>query len=254
MTSESTTLTHCPSTAPAPVALRANRSNPSPAEPALSVRDLSVMIGPSPIFANLSFDLPAQQILGILGPSGVGKSTLLRCLNRLIDLTPKARVSGEIRFDGRNLLDQKTDTDALRARIAMIFQQPVIFPTSIERNVLFGLRHLRRIARGEAPGLAEKALREAALWDQVKDRLKAPAAELSIGQQQRLCLARALATEPEILLLDEPTSALDPGTAAEIEATLLALRSTRSLILVTHNPAQAERVCDSIYNFQPASR
>lgn len=222
--------------------------------PILSVRKLSVTIDRTPIFTDIQFDLPPQQILGVLGPSGAGKSTLLRCLNRLIDLTPRARATGEIRFDGGNLLDRRIDTDALRARIAMIFQQPVVFPTSIERNVLFGLRHLRRIPRREAPQLAEKALREAALWDQVKDRLKAPAAQLSIGQQQRICLARALASEPDVLLLDEPTSALDPDTAAEIEERMLALRATRSLILVTHNPAQAERVCDRILRFEANSR
>lgn len=219
-------------------------------EHALMVRDLSVTIHNKTILNSVSFDLPPRNILGILGPSGAGKSTLLRCLNRLIDLTNGVHVTGEIRFQGANILDRKTDTDALRARIGMIFQQPAVFPCSIQRNVLFGLRHLRKVSRHEAPALSEKALREAALWDQVKDRLDAPAQTLSIGQQQRLCLARTLATDPEILLMDEPTSALDPETAAAIEAQMSILRANRSLILVTHDPAQAERVCDQTFKLE----
>jgi len=232
-------------TSPAPVLAAghtaADQASPSPI---LAVRDLSVFIHRQPILRDVRFDLPPRSILGILGPSGVGKSTLLRCLNRLIDLTPGSRVSGEVRFHGANILAPQTDADTLRARIGILFQQPAVFPSSIRRNVLFGLRHLRRVTRREAPALTEKALREAALWDQVKDRLDAPAQTLSIGQQQRLCLARTLATDPEILLMDEPTSALDPETTAIIERLMHSLRTQRSLILVTHDPAQAERVCD----------
>ena len=221
-------------------------SEQAPSAPVLAVRDLSVSIRRQPILRSIHFDLPPRRILGILGPSGAGKSTLLRCLNRLIDLTPGSHVSGEVRFHGTDILAPATDPDAVRARIGILFQQPAVFPVSIRRNVLFGLRHLRRVTRREAPALTEQALREAALWDQVKDRLDAPAQTLSVGQQQRLCLARTLATDPEVLLMDEPTSALDPDTSAAIEQRMRALRARRSLVLVTHDPAQAERVCDPI--------
>lgn len=234
----------------APITGHSRAAGTPPPEPVLAVRNLSVSIQGQQILSSINFDLPPNNILGILGPSGAGKSTLLRCLNRLIDLTPGSHVRGEIHFNGGNILTPGTDADALRARIGMIFQQPAVFPTSIRRNVLFGLRHLRRVSRREAPALTEKALHEAALWDQVKDRLDAPAQTLSIGQQQRLCLARSLATEPEILLMDEPTSALDPDTTAAIEQLMHGLRTRRSLILVTHDPAQAERVCDRIIELQ----
>lgn len=219
-------------------------TDPPPGEAVLAVRNLSVAIRRQPILHSINLDLRPNSVLGILGPSGAGKSTLLRCLNRLIDLTPGRRVTGEIHFKGNNILAPGTDADALRARIGILFQQPAVFPTSIRRNVLFGLRHLRRVSRREAPVLTEKALREAALWEQVKDRLDAPAQTLSIGQQQRLCLARSLATDPEILLMDEPTSALDPETTAVIEQLMRRLSARRGLILVTHDPDQAGRVCE----------
>jgi len=215
------------------------------ADPVLRADEISVTIGKSRILERVSFALPPRTILGLLGPSGAGKSTLLRCLNRLIDLTPGARVSGGLWFHDQDLLDPMLDVDVLRSRIGIIFQQPVVFPTSIERNVLFGVRRLRRLSKREAADILEKSLREAALWEQVKDRLKAPGKQLSIGQQQRLCLARTLATEPEVLLLDEPTSALDPKTSREIEVTMQTLSQSRALILVTHHPEQAERVCDA---------
>jgi len=213
--------------------------------PVLRAEALSVTIGSTPILNRISFTLFPRTILGLLGPSGAGKSTLLRCLNRLIDLTPGAHVTGRLLFHDRDLLDRTLDADALRARIGMIFQQPVVFPTTIERNVLFGVQRLRRLTKGAAATILEKSLREAALWEQVKDRLKHPGQQLSIGQQQRLCLARTLATDPEILLMDEPTSALDPQTTREIEATMLALSQDRAIILVTHHPEQAERMCHS---------
>lgn len=220
-------------------------SRTADADPVLRADEISVTIGKTRILERVSFALPPRTILGLLGPSGAGKSTLLRCLNRLIDLTPGARVSGGLWFHDQDLLDPKLDVDVLRSRIGMIFQQPVVFPTSIERNVLFGVRRLRRLSKREAADILEKSLREAALWDQVKDRLKHPGKQLSIGQQQRLCLARTLATEPEVLLLDEPTSALDPKTTREIEVTMQSLSQSRALILVTHHPDQAERVCDA---------
>ncbi|MCH8475765.1 MAG: ATP-binding cassette domain-containing protein [Opitutales bacterium] len=208
----------------------------------LEVQDLEVYFGATPVLEKVGFSLYPRSIFGILGPSGKGKSTLLRCLNRLIDLEPSARVRGRIRFNGEDLLSHSLDVDALRARIGMLFQQPQVFPTSVEKNVLFGARRLRRICRAERPVLVERCLREAALWDQVKDRLSDPAGSLSVGQQQRLCLARTLATDPEIILLDEPTSALDTDTTAAIEETFGRLAAERSLVLVTHDPAQADRL------------
>jgi len=212
------------------------------APPLIAARGLGVWYGETPVFEGLSFDLPPRSVLGVLGPSGAGKSTLLRCLNRLVDLEPAARVSGSVALAGRDIRGRGVDSDALRARVGMLFQQPSVFPASVAQNVLFGARRLRRLPRRERPVLVERCLREAALWDQARDRLDAPAATLSVGQQQRLCLARALATDPEVVLLDEPTSALDAETSEAIEATFAALARSRSLVLVTHDAAQAERL------------
>lgn len=217
--------------------------------PLLQVRNLSVSIKGTRIFENITFDLAPRHVFGILGPSGAGKSTLLRCLNRLIELTPGHRISGEILFHGQNILSPSVDADELRSRIGMIFQQPVVFPTTIARNVLFGVKHLRRLTPTEGSQLVERSLREAALWEQVKDRLNAPGQILSIGQQQRLCLARTLASDPEVILMDEPTSALDPDTTRAIEDLILSLGQSRSIILVTHNPAQTRRICDGCFLF-----
>lgn len=209
----------------------------------LSVRDLTVHFGSMEVFREVSFAVTQGSVFGLLGPSGRGKSTLLRCLNRLIDLDPSARVEGEVFFKGRNLFGRGVDADMVRSQIGMLFQQPHVFPTTVAGNVLFGVRRLRRVPRGERAVFVERCLREAALWEQVKDRLDAPAHTLSIGQQQRLCLARTLATDPEVILLDEPTSALDTETTEAIEKTFLDLSRQRCLVLVTHDPAQADRVC-----------
>jgi len=215
-------------------------------DPVLQVKDFSVSIRGTDILRNIAFDLPEKHVLGLVGPSGAGKSTLLRCLNRLIERTPGFRLSGEILFRGKNITDKDVDADQLRTSIGILFQQPVVFPTTVEKNVLFGASRLRRLSRKEAREVVEKSLREAALWEQVKDRLHAPGQTLSTGQQQRLCLARTLATNPDIILMDEPTSALDPQTTEAIENLILVLREERSIILVTHNPNQADRVCQSI--------
>jgi len=212
--------------------------------PLLRVKNLSVTIGRIPILDNISFEVAPHTVFGLVGPSGAGKSTLLRCLNRMIDMTPHTRVTGQVQYHERDIFDSTVDADALRARIGMIFQQPVVFPTSIERNVLFGIRRLRRLSRNEARELVEKSLREAALWNEVKDRLGAPGQALSIGQQQRLCLARTLATDPEVVLMDEPTSALDARSSEAIESLILRLGSDRTIVLVTHNLGQARRVTD----------
>ncbi len=214
--------------------------------PVLSARDVSVTANGKPLLRNVRFDVRAGQVFGIIGPSGAGKSTLLRTLNRLVDLIPALRVSGDVRLRGESIYAPGVDVNALRVRIGMLFQQPVVFPGSIGENVLFGAKRLRRLGREERHALVESALREAALWDEVKDRLRHSAFALSVGQQQRLCLARALAVQPEVLLMDEPTSALDPRSTAAIEELITRLRERHTIVLVTHNVAQARRVTDWI--------
>ena len=219
---------------------------PVPPPPILEVKNLCVRAGTREILRGVNLSIPARQAFGLIGPSGAGKSTLLKCLNRLVELTPRLRVTGDVCFHGQSLYAAGVDADHLRERIGIIFQQPVIFPQSIERNVLFGVRHLGRVPKHEWSARAERALREAALWDEVKDRLGESALRLSVGQQQRLCLARTLAVDPEVILLDEPTSALDPKSSEAIENLLVRLKEQRTLVLVTHNLAQAQRVCDHV--------
>jgi phosphate transport system ATP-binding protein len=198
------------------------------------------------LLRDVNVHIPARQVFGIIGPSGAGKSTLLRCLNRLIELDSSLRVEGDILLHGHSIFAREVDVDALRARVGILFQQPVVFPASIYKNVLFGARHLGHVPRSEWPALVERALREAALWGEVKDRLHEPAAKLSVGQQQRLCLARTLAVDPEIILMDEPTSALDAKSTESIEELILRLKTTRTIVFVTHNLAQARRVADRL--------
>jgi phosphate transport system ATP-binding protein len=219
--------------------------DPGP-EPVLAVRGLTVTAGGRELLRGVDLGVPPRGVLGVIGPSGAGKTTLLRCLNRLVDLVPELRVRGEVLFHGEPVYGRRTDVDALRARIGMIFQQPVVFPGSIAENVLFGVRHTARLPRRERPERLERALREASLWREVEHRLGDPAASLSVGQQQRLCLARALAGEPEVVLLDEPTSALDPQSTAAIEELVLRLRERRAVVLVTHNLRQARRLADTV--------
>lgn len=213
-------------------------------DPILETRQLSVTARGRPVLRDISLKLLPNQVLGIVGPSGAGKSTLLRALNRLLETQSGYQTSGEIHFHGQEIHARAVDPDALRERIGMLFQQPVVFPTSIAKNVLFGARRLRKMKRTERDELLEKSLREAALWEEVKDRLRDSALRLSIGQQQRLCLARTLALDPEIILMDEPTSALDPRASEAIEERILAMKSHRSIALVTHNLDQARRITD----------
>lgn len=208
------------------------------------VAGLNVAARGKTILRDVNVTIRANQVFGVIGPSGAGKSTFLRCLNRLTDLTPELQVRGCIEFLARSINDRPVDPDALRARIGFLFQQPVVFPKSIRENVLFGLRHLRRLSRVALAEAAERALTEAALWHEVRDRLHDSALTLSVGQQQRLCLARALATEPEVILMDEPTSALDPKSTQAIEELILKLKERHTIVLVTHNIAQARRVTD----------
>ena len=210
----------------------------------LEASALTVRTADRVLLRDASVRAESGRVFGIIGPSGGGKSTLLRCINRLNDLVPGLRVSGDIRLRGECI--RTSDVNALRARIGMLFQQPIIFPTSIGENVLFGAKRLRSLTRSEAAALTESALREAALWDEVKDRLRQPATVLSVGQQQRLCLARALAVQPEVLLMDEPTSALDPRSTAAIEELILRLKTSHTILIVTHNIAQARRITDTL--------
>jgi phosphate transport system ATP-binding protein len=213
--------------------------------PILSTRALAVRVPDGrTLLRSINLDIAPRQVFGIIGPSGAGKSTLLRCLNRLVDLSPGFQRSGDVLFHGNSIYKRTVDPDALRARIGMLFQQPAVFPTTILRNVLFGVRHLGKVARKDWPTTAEAALREAALWGEVKDRLHDSALRLSVGQQQRLCLARALAVGPEVILMDEPTSALDPRSTEAIEELILRLKERHTIVLVTHNIAQARRVTD----------
>lgn len=212
--------------------------------PILEARNLAVHAGGKPLIRNVDFAVQPGQVFGLIGPSGAGKSTLLRALNRLTDLIPGLRVTGDATLHGASIFAPSTDVNALRAKVGMIFQQPVIFPVSIAENVLFGAKRLRAPARSARAELVESALTEAALWGEVKDRLRHPATALSVGQQQRLSLARTLAVQPEIILMDEPTSALDPKSTQAIEDLILRLKTRHTIVLVTHNVAQARRVTD----------
>lgn len=211
--------------------------------PLLEARDLSVHFDGRPILRRASFIAKQHEVLGLIGPSGAGKSTLLRAINRLIELTPALKVKGDVFLRGTSVYAEP-DVDRIRARIGMLFQQPAVFPRSIADNVLFGARHLGKAPRSRRADLVERSLRSTALWDEVKDRLRSPALTLSVGQQQRLCLARLLAVEPEVILMDEPTSALDPKSTQAIEDLILHLKKQHTIILVTHNVAQARRVTD----------
>jgi phosphate transport system ATP-binding protein len=193
---------------------------------------------------NINFTIRKNRITALIGPSGCGKTTLLRCFNRMHDLYPAHRYSGEIIFQGRNLLSNETDLINLRSRIGMVFQKPTPFPMSIFENIAYGLKLKGIKKRQELAEKVEKALIHAALFDEVKDKMNASAYELSGGQQQRLVIARALAVEPEVLLFDEPTSALDPISTAKIEELAGILKKEITIIIVTHNMQQAARISD----------
>lgn len=218
-----------------------------PDEPILTTHELAVRTASgAELIQGVELQLFPGEVLGVIGPSGAGKSTLLKCFNRLIDLTAGLSVSGDVRFRGESIYARGVDPDAIRVKIGMLFQQPVVFPASIYKNVLFGVKRLRLFPRAELPAVAERALREAALWDEVKDRLHDDAGTLSVGQQQRLCLARALASRPEVVLMDEPTSALDPRATERIEQLVVELKREHAIVLVTHDMLQARRVADRV--------
>lgn len=218
-------------------------------DPLFRISELSVTCGSHRLLDSVNLDIPAGGVFGLIGPSGAGKSTLLKSLNRLIELTPGLKLHGQVIYKGHAIYSSSVDGDELRARIGMLFQQPVVFPTSILGNVIFGVRHLRQVSCDELTLIAERSLRGACLWEEVKDRLRSPASRLSIGQQQRLCLARALACDPAVILMDEPTSALDPRSTESIENLIEQLSSKMTIVLVTHNIRQAERLCDKLASF-----
>jgi phosphate transport system ATP-binding protein len=218
--------------------------------PVFRLRDVGVRYGDVPAVEDVTFDLAENEITAFIGPSGCGKSTLIRCLNRMNDLIPSASVSGEVLYHGEDLYGKAVDPVSVRKRIGMVFQKPNPFPKSIYDNIAFGPRVLRM--KGDMDEIVESALRRAALWEEVKDRLKTNAFGMSGGQQQRLCIARALAIEPDVILMDEPCSALDPISTAAIEDLMLDLKERYSIVIVTHNMQQAARVSDRTAFFNVA--
>jgi phosphate transport system ATP-binding protein len=229
----------------APIAV-AREAEPAPPperrEVVFDIRDLGVSYSGNLAFKDVNLDVYRNLVTAVIGPSGCGKSTFIRCLNRMNDLVPGAQVLGQILYHGQNLYGDDADPVEVRRRIGMVFQRPNPFPKSIYDNVAFAPRMLG--IKDRLDERVEKALRDAALWDEVKDRLKRSALALSGGQQQRLCIARALAVEPEVILLDEPASALDPISTAAVEDLMHDLKRSYTLVIVTHNMQQAARVAD----------
>ena len=212
---------------------------------AIEIDDLDFSYGASKALHDITLNIPARQVTAFIGPSGCGKSTLLRCLNRMNDLIDGARVTdGQIRIDGVNINDPRVDVIELRKRVGMVFQKSNPFPKSIYDNITYGLRIQGESNKARLDEVVEKSLRGAALWDEIKDRLHESALGMSGGQQQRLCIARAIAVEPEIILMDEPCSALDPIATAKVEELIHDLKKQFTIVIVTHNMQQAARVSD----------
>ena len=210
----------------------------------METRNLNLNFGSVKILKNLNMYIKSNYVTAIMGPSGCGKSTFIRTLNRLNDLIPECRIEGEVLLDGVNILDKKIDVVELRKKVGMVFQKPNPFPKSVYDNVAYGPR-IHGLASGKKlDDIVERSLRDAALWDEVKDRLDKSALSLSGGQQQRLCIARTLSVQPEVILLDEPCSALDPAGTAKIESLMVTLKKDYTVIVVTHNMQQAARVSD----------
>jgi phosphate transport system ATP-binding protein len=208
----------------------------------VAIRDLNFFYGKAQALRNVDLDVPANAVTSIIGPSGCGKSTLLRAINRIYELYPDQRAEGEIVIDGRNVLDKRYPLSELRRKVGMVFQKPTPFASSIRNNVAFAVSYYEKLSKSEIADRVEDALRQAALWDEVKDKLSQSALGLSGGQQQRLCIARTIAVKPETLLLDEATSALDPISTAKIEELIHVLRERFTILIVTHNMQQAARV------------
>jgi phosphate transport system ATP-binding protein len=218
----------------------------SPSGPAtrIDIRDLSFYYGANQALKDVSVPLYDRKVTAFIGPSGCGKSTLLRVLNRIYELYPNQRATGEVIFDGENILNGGQDVNILRAKVGMVFQKPTPFPMTIYDNIAFGIRLFERIRKSDLDDRVEHALKRAALWGEVKDKLQESGLSLSGGQQQRLCIARSVATSPEVILLDEPCSALDPMSTAKIEELIDELANEYTIVIVTHNMQQASRVSD----------
>ena len=223
---------------PAPAAIEGSAQVP----PAIELRAVNFYYGKNHALRHVSMAVRANAVTAIIGPSGCGKSTLLRTINRIYEIYPEQRATGEIVIDGANVLDRRYPLSDLRRLVGMVFQKPTPFASSIRSNVAFALNYYERLSKSELEGRIEDALRQAALWDEVKDKLHHSALSLSGGQQQRLCIARTIAVRPEILLLDEATSALDPISTAKIEELIRELRERFTIVIVTHNMQQAARV------------
>ncbi len=217
---------------------------PQLVQPKLAVRDLNFFYGKYHALKNINLEIAEKKVTAFIGPSGCGKSTLLRTFNRMYELYPDQRAEGEIVLDGENLLKSRKDVALLRAKVGMVFQKPTPFPMSIYDNIAFGVRLFENLGEADMDERVEWALRKAALWTEVKDKLNQSGAGLSGGQQQRLCIARGIAIKPEVLLLDEPCSALDPISTGKIEELIVELKNDYTVVIVTHNMQQAARVSD----------
>lgn len=210
----------------------------------MTVKDLCLWYGKTQALKNINLEIPETSITALIGPSGCGKSTFLKTLNRMNDLIPGIKITGEVMYHGENIYDRTVDVNELRRKIGMVFQKPNPFPMSVYDNIAYGPRTHGIRSKAKLDDLVERSLRDAAIWDEVKDRLKRNALGLSGGQQQRLCIARALAVEPQILLMDEPTSALDPISTSHIEELAMKLKEKYTIVIVTHNMQQAVRISD----------
>ena len=210
----------------------------------ISVKDMCLWYGDHQALKNVNIEIPEKSITAFIGPSGCGKSTFLKTLNRMNDLIPGVKITGDIRYEGTDIFSKEVDVNQLRKEIGMVFQKPNPFPMSIYDNIAYGPRTHGITNKVELDEIVERALRDAAIWDEVKDRLKKNALGMSGGQQQRLCIARALAVQPKILLMDEPTSALDPISTSRIEELVMELKEKYTIVMVTHNMQQAVRVSD----------
>ena len=213
-------------------------------EPRISVRNLNFFYDKHQALFDNTIDIPNRKVTAIIGPSGCGKSTHIRVYNRIFELYRDQRATGEVILDGRNILESSVDLIELRRKVGMIFQKPTPFPMNVFQNVAYGIKIHYKVSQADLEEMVEKALKAAALWDEVKDNLDKPGTALSGGQQQRLCIARAIAVEPEVLLMDEPTSAIDPLATAKIEELIEHLKSQYTIVIVTHNMQQASRISD----------
>jgi len=210
----------------------------------ITVKDMCLWYGDHQALKNVNIEIPEKSITAFIGPSGCGKSTFLKTLNRMNDLIPGVKITGDIRYEGTDIFSKEVDVNNLRKEIGMVFQKPNPFPMSIYDNIAYGPRTHGITNKVELDEIVERALRDAAIWDEVKDRLKKNALGMSGGQQQRLCIARALAVQPKVLLMDEPTSALDPISTSRIEELVMELKEKYTIVMVTHNMQQAVRVSD----------